>query len=72
MDRLGDPFVTTRRRSETLTERGGRDGHGGMGLGFFIAKTLLERHPEHGAIIRLDWPRAWLEQHDLMSNEAMA
>jgi two-component system sensor histidine kinase RegB len=83
MDRLGDPFVTTRRRGEAVAERGGREGHGGMGLGFFIAKTLLERsgarvslankrQPEHGAIIRLDWPRAWLEQHDLMSNQAMA
>ena len=50
--------MTTRRRTESLTERGGRDSHGGMGLGFFIAKTLLERsgarvslankrHPEH-------------------------
>jgi two-component system sensor histidine kinase RegB len=39
-----------------------------MGLGFFIAKTLLERSgatvslanrplPEHGAIIQLSWPR---------------
>ena len=38
-----------------------------------MLRTLLERsgarvslankrHPEHGAIIRLDWPRAWLEQ----------
>jgi len=40
-----------------------------MGLGFFIAKTLLERsgatvslanrpQPEHGAIIQLNWPRS--------------
>jgi len=43
-----------------------------MGLGFFIAKTLLERsgatisianrpHPAHGAIVRVDWPRTALE-----------
>jgi two-component system, sensor histidine kinase RegB len=80
MDRLGDPFVTTRRRGEALAERGGREVHGGMGLGFFIAKTLLERsgarvslankrQPEHGAIIRLDWPRDWLEHHDLMESQ---
>jgi two-component system sensor histidine kinase RegB len=40
-----------------------------MGLGFFIAKTLLERSgatvslanrplPEHGAVIQLSWPRS--------------
>src|SRR4029078_753518 len=34
VDRLGDPYVTTRRAD---TE------HGGLGLGIFIAKTLLER-----------------------------
>ena len=43
--------------------------HEGMGLGFFIAKTLLERSgatvslanrplPEHGAVIQLSWPRS--------------
>jgi two-component system sensor histidine kinase RegB len=39
-----------------------------MGLGFFIAKTLLERSgatvslanrplPDHGAVVRVIWPR---------------
>jgi two-component system sensor histidine kinase RegB len=39
-----------------------------MGLGFFIAKTLLERSgaavslanrpaPEHGAVVQVVWPR---------------
>ena len=37
MNRLGDPFV--RRRKKT----GQRPGYDGMGLGLFIAKTLLER-----------------------------
>lgn len=37
MSRLGDPFVRRRRRS------GSRPGYEGMGLGLFIAKTLLER-----------------------------
>lgn len=38
LDRLGDPYLTTRRG------RPGRDGgYEGMGLGLFIAKTLLER-----------------------------
>ena len=67
-DRLGDPFVTTRPGYgvDSESERGR---HEGMGLGFFIAKTLLERsgatvslanrpQPEHGAIIQLNWPRS--------------
>ena len=68
MDRLGDPFVTTRRRAAITPVPGRLEGHGGMELGFFIAKTLLERsgarvslankrHPDHGAIIRIDWLR---------------
>jgi two-component system sensor histidine kinase RegB len=36
--RLGEPYVTTRSHGE-----GSRMHHHGMGLGFFIAKTLLER-----------------------------
>jgi two-component system sensor histidine kinase RegB len=53
-DRLGDPFVTTR---PGYGEEGlKQDGHEGMGLGFFIAKTLLERS---GATVSLAgaWPR---------------
>lgn len=38
--RIGDPFVR-RRRSES--DRKARPGYEGMGLGLFIAKTLLER-----------------------------
>ncbi|MGB0497132.1 MAG: sensor histidine kinase RegB [Rubricella sp.] len=37
--RLGDPFVRRRRREPDRT----RPGYEGMGLGLFIAKTLLER-----------------------------
>lgn len=37
INRLGDPFVRRKRRS------GRRPGYEGMGLGLFIAKTLLER-----------------------------
>lgn len=68
METLGEPYVTTRMG-------GGRMGSkdwSGMGLGFFIAKTLLERSgatvqlanraaPEHGAIVRITWPRAVFE-----------
>jgi two-component system sensor histidine kinase RegB len=65
IDHIGEPYVTTRART---TE--GLEDHeaGGLGLGFFIAKTLLERTgarlalsnreaPEHGAIVRIVWPR---------------
>lgn len=70
-DRLGDPFVTTR-PGYGVDSEGERGRHEGMGLGFFIAKTLLERSgatvslanrplPEHGAIIQLSWPRSSVE-----------
>jgi len=66
-DRLGDPFVTTRRGYGM--EAGDEIRHEGMGLGFFIAKTLLERSgaavslanrpaPAHGAVVQVVWPRA--------------
>ncbi|MFL5260512.1 MAG: ActS/PrrB/RegB family redox-sensitive histidine kinase [Hyphomicrobiales bacterium] len=72
IDRLGDPFVTTR-KGYGLTEEGlPTDRHEGMGLGFFIAKTLLERSgaqvslankpaPDHGAIVRIAWPRTRID-----------
>ncbi len=56
--RLGEPYVSSRRKS------------GGMGLGVFIAKTLLERTGatisffnghQHGARIVITWPRYVLE-----------
>ena len=63
MDRIGEPYVTSRGRS---------DGASGLGLGFFIAKTLLERSgavlafvnrglPDHGAVVRIRWARADFE-----------
>ena len=69
LERLGEPWVTTR---EPLSS-GGTAEHaetgGGLGLGFFIAQTFLarsgarvecrnKRFPEHGAEIRVQWPRA--------------
>ncbi|MGH6821816.1 MAG: ATP-binding protein, partial [Methylocella sp.] len=69
-DRLGDPFVTTRPGYGAEAQDDG--GHDGMGLGFFIAKTLLERSgaavslanrtaPEHGAVVQIVWPRALID-----------
>ena len=68
-DRLGDPFVTTRPGYDNSVDHEITGGHEGMGLGLFIAKTLLERSgasvalsnrkpPEAGADIRLQWPRS--------------
>lgn len=62
--RLGEPYVSTR-----SSDRGHDPEAGGLGLGFFIAKTLLERSgaqlqignaaaPESGAVVRVEWTRA--------------
>jgi two-component system sensor histidine kinase RegB len=68
MAKLGEPYVTTRSQGE-----GSRSGHLGMGLGFFIAKTLLERSgarvefgnvKPNGASITATWPRARVEARD--------
>jgi two-component system, sensor histidine kinase RegB len=69
MEQLGDPFVTTRPGYSGPVVAGG---HEGMGLGLFIAKTLLQRSgaqvvmanredPHSGASIRITWPRTALE-----------
>ncbi len=66
MDTLGEPYVTTR-GADTRTEDADPEA-GGLGLGFFIAKTLLERSggrlalanqpaPRTGAVVRITWPR---------------
>jgi two-component system sensor histidine kinase RegB len=63
--KLGEPYVTSRPGAE-----GSRTGHIGMGLGFFIAKTLLERTGASvdfrngrrgGAIVAARWKRAQIE-----------
>ena len=70
-DRLGDPFVTTRPGyGEAAASEVGQ--HDGMGLGLFIAKTLLERSgavvqlsnrlfPTEGAQVQITWPRATVD-----------
>jgi two-component system sensor histidine kinase RegB len=65
LTQLGQPYITSRPGGE-----GSRSGHIGMGLGFFIAKTLLERTGavvQHfngrrgGAVIAARWPRKVVE-----------
>lgn len=71
IDRIGEPYVTTRGSA------GGDGDHeaGGLGLGFFIAKTLLERNGARlsfanrtgqstGAVVRVSWPRAFMDTGD--------
>lgn len=62
LQRLGEPYVSTRRHS------------GRMGLGVFIAKTLLERtgarvrfdnRPEGGALVKVRWHRSDLIALDM-------
>ena len=59
IDRIGEPYMSTRRGSEL---------GGGLGLGLFIAKTLLERSGAtmkfhnsfvqgQGAIVSVVWPK---------------
>ena len=71
LEQLGEPFVTTR-PGETWGDEA-PDEHIGMGLGIFIAKTLLERsgarlelanrpEPAAGAVVTVIWPRAKFEQ----------
>jgi len=70
MDRIGEPYVTSRRRDPNDSDD---EAAAGLGLGFFIAKTLLERSgatldlenralPERGAIITLRWSRLDFER----------
>ncbi len=65
IDRIGEPYVTTRKGGDESES-------GGFGLGFFIAKTLLERSgaslelanrraPASGAVVRVAWPRPLMD-----------
>jgi two-component system sensor histidine kinase RegB len=66
LERLGEPFLTSRRRDPEATG-------GGLGLGLFIAKTLLERSGAQvdfansdrtdtpGAIVTVRWLRPGID-----------
>ncbi|MEL7543899.1 MAG: hypothetical protein AAGJ70_09005, partial [Pseudomonadota bacterium] len=82
IDTLGEPYLTTRPLARTLDRSDDAD-HAGLGLGFFIASTLLERSganitignrfpPAHGAVVRLVWRRADFEARPLLDEQSGA
>jgi two-component system sensor histidine kinase RegB len=73
MERIGEPYVTTHRRKHPSVDGETPVHASGMGLGFFIAKTLLERSgatldfenrpsPGHGALVHVRWGRGDFER----------
>lgn len=74
LKRIGEPYLS-RRRDEAHRERAG------LGLGVFIARTLLERtgakvsfsnrtFPDHGAVVQIVWPRARFEAEESAARPA--
>ncbi len=73
LKRIGEPYLSRRRGGDdTPSERSG------LGLGVFIARTLLERtgakvsftnrvFPDHGAVVSIAWPR---ERFETTENDA--
>ncbi len=74
-ERIGEPYVTSRPgehifAGEERTPAGSMGKHDGMGLGFFIAKVLLEQTggtvkavnlPDHGASVSVSWSRGMID-----------
>jgi two-component system sensor histidine kinase RegB len=65
--RIGEPYLSRRRSTDEEQSE-----HSGLGLGIFIARTLLERtgakvsftnrtFPDHGAVVQIVWPRERFE-----------
>jgi two-component system sensor histidine kinase RegB len=63
LKRIGEPYLSRRRSADEASSE-----HSGLGLGIFIARTLLERtgakvsfsnrtFPDHGAVAQIAWPR---------------
>jgi two-component system, sensor histidine kinase RegB len=67
LNRIGEPYLSRRRGAEDVQSE-----RAGLGLGVFIARTLLERtgakvsfsnrtFPDHGAVVHIAWPRSVFE-----------
>ena len=74
------PSVISKLGEPLLSQRGPNQRGGGMGLGFFIAKTLLERTgarltpfnrvpPQRGAVVKVVWPLAEIRAPDGWNEE---
>ncbi|MBN9249663.1 MAG: two-component sensor histidine kinase [Mesorhizobium sp. 61-13] len=73
IDRIGEPYMSTRQGAEP---------GGGLGLGLFIAKTLLERSgasivfsnssgPGEGAVVQIKWPRSVFVYADTVAGTSL-
>ena len=76
LKRIGEPYLSRRRASDDAQSE-----HRGLGLGVFIARTLLERtgakvsfsnrvFPDHGAVVQIAWPRQRFEASEASENLA--
>jgi two-component system, sensor histidine kinase RegB len=76
--RIGEPYLSRKRGTEEAAS-----GHRGLGLGVFIARTLLERtgarvsftnrtFPDHGAVVQIAWPRQRFEAEETAAEPAEA
>jgi two-component system sensor histidine kinase RegB len=74
--RIGEPYLSRRRSAEES-----ENDHRGLGLGVFIARTLLERtgaevsftnrvFPDHGAVVQIAWPRQRFEMSEMSAESA--
>jgi two-component system sensor histidine kinase RegB len=74
--RIGEPYLSRRRGNDDA-----QSDHRGLGLGVFIARTLLERtgakvsfsnrvFPDHGAVVQIAWPRQRFETGEVSENPA--
>jgi two-component system sensor histidine kinase RegB len=73
LKRIGEPYLSRRRSAD--------EAHAGLGLGVFIARTLLERtgakvsftnrtFPDHGAVVQIAWPRSRFETSESTAEPA--
>ena len=71
LKRIGEPYLSRRRGADET-----QSDHHGLGLGVFIARTLLERtgakvsftnrtFPDHGAVVQIAWPRGRFEGSEI-------
>ncbi len=77
LKRIGEPYLSRRRGGDDAQSE-----HRGLGLGVFIARTLLERtgakvsfsnrvFPDHGAVVQIAWPRQRFEAAEASENPAI-